>query len=70
MKVCHGLNSKCSSIYGSFSDEYECKTHTSYEFDFTFNTECLQREIHRLQFQQIKRKQRFIYTSINHPKEI
>ncbi|CAF2051648.1 unnamed protein product [Rotaria magnacalcarata] len=54
LQVCHGLNSKCSSIYGSFSDEYECKAHTSFEFDFTFNTDSLYREIHRLQFQQIK----------------
>ena len=55
-KVCHGLNSKCSSIYGSYSDEYECKAYTSHEFDFTFNCESIYREIHRLQLQQIKRK--------------
>ncbi|CAF1407418.1 unnamed protein product [Rotaria sordida] len=54
LQVCHGLNSKCSYLQESFSDEYECKSHTSYEIDFTFNTEYLYRDIHRLQFQQIK----------------
>ncbi|CAF3735918.1 unnamed protein product [Rotaria sp. Silwood1] len=54
LQVCHGLNSKCSYLQESFSDKYECKPHTSYEIDFTFNSECLYRDIHRLQFQQIK----------------
>ncbi|CAF1091487.1 unnamed protein product [Rotaria magnacalcarata] len=54
LQACHGLNSKCSYLQGSFSDEYDSKPHTSYEIDFTFNTECLHRDIDRLQFQPIK----------------
>ncbi|CAF0767007.1 unnamed protein product [Didymodactylos carnosus] len=54
LQVCHGLNTKCNELYESFSEEFESKSHTSHEFDLTFNVENLMREIHRLQFQQMK----------------
>jgi len=56
LQVCHGLNNKCSDFQESFSDEYQCKSHTSYELNFTLNLDCLYQCIHHLQFQQIKRK--------------
>lgn len=58
LQISHGLNNKCSYLHDSFSNKYQCKSHTSYDFNCTLNLDCLYQNIHQLQFQQIKRKKK------------